>query len=36
MEDARKLGVRICRNATRNRESWQKLVKKALAQKLLL
>jgi len=36
MEDARKLGERNWRNATRNRDSWQKLLKKALAQKGLL
>jgi len=36
MEDARKLGERNWRNAARNRDSWQKLVKKALAQKGLL
>jgi len=33
MEDARKLGERNWRNAARNRDSWQKLLKKALAQK---
>ena len=36
MEDARKLGERNWRNAARNRDSWQKLLKKALAQKGLL
>jgi len=36
MEDARKLGERNWRNAARNRYSWQKLLKKALAQKWLL
>ena len=36
MEDARKLGERNWRNAARNRGSWQKLLKKALAQKGLL
>jgi hypothetical protein len=36
MEDARKLGERKWRNAARNRDSWQKLLKKALAQKGLL
>ena len=36
MEDARKLGERDWRNAARNRDSWQKLLKKALAQKGLL
>ena len=35
-EDARKLGERNWRNAERNRYSWQKLLKKALAQKRLL
>jgi len=35
-EDARKLGDRNWRNAARNRDSWQKLLKKALAQKGLL
>jgi len=34
--DARKLGERNWRNAARNRDSWQKLLKKALAQKRLL
>jgi len=36
MEDARKLGERNWRNAARNRDSWQKLLKKVLAQKGLL
>jgi hypothetical protein len=36
MEDARKLGVRNWRNTVRDRDSWQKLLKKALAQKGLL
>ena len=36
MEDARKLGERNWRNDARNRDSWQKLLKKALAQKGLL
>jgi hypothetical protein len=36
MEDARKLGDRNLRNAARNRDSWQKLLKKALAQNGLL
>ena len=36
MEDARKLGERNWRNASRNRDSWQKLLKKTLAQKGLL
>jgi len=35
-EDARKLRERNWRNAARNRDSWQKLLKKALAQKGLL
>ena len=35
-EDARKLRERIWRKAARNRDSWQKLLKKALAQKGLL
>jgi len=35
MEDARKLGERNWRNAARNRDSWQKLLKKTLAQKEL-
>jgi hypothetical protein len=33
MEDTRKLGQRNCRNAARNRDRWQKLLKKALVQK---
>ena len=37
MEDARKLrGERNWRNGARNRDSWQKLLKKLLAQKGLL
>ena len=36
VEDARELGERNWRNAVRNRDSWQKLLKKALAQKGLL
>jgi len=32
MEDARKLGKRNWRNAARNKDSWQKLLKKVLAQ----
>ena len=36
MEDARKLGERNWKNAARNKDSWQKLLKKALAQKGLL
>jgi hypothetical protein len=36
MNDARKLGERNWRNAARNRDSWQKLLRKALAQKVLL
>jgi len=36
MEDARKLGERNWRNAARNRDRWQKLLKKTLAQKGLL
>ena len=36
MEDARKLGERNWRNAARNRDSWQKVLKKALAQRGLL
>jgi hypothetical protein len=36
MEDARKLGERNWRNAARNRDSWRKLLKKALAQNGLL
>ena len=35
-EDSRKLGERNWRNGARNRDSWQKLLKKALAQKGLL
>ena len=35
-EDARRLGEINWRNAARNRDSWQKLLKKALAQKGLL
>ena len=35
-EDDRKLGERNWRNAAWNRDSWQKLLKKALAQKGLL
>ena len=35
-EGARKLGERNWRNAARNRDSWQKLLKKAMAQKGLL
>jgi hypothetical protein len=35
-EDARKLGERNWRNAARNRDSWQKLQKKVLAQNGLL
>ena len=33
MEDARKMGERNWRNGARNRDSWQKLLEKALAQK---
>jgi hypothetical protein len=33
MEDARKLGERNLRNAAKNMDSWQKFLKKALAQK---
>ena len=33
MGDARKLGERNWRNAARNRDSWQKLLKKALGSK---
>ena len=33
MEDARKLGERNWRNAVRNRDSWQKLLKKNLGSK---
>ena len=36
MEDARKLGERNWRNVARDRDSWQMLLKKALAQKGLL
>jgi hypothetical protein len=36
MDDARKLGERNWRNAARNRDSWQTLLRKALAQKGLL
>jgi hypothetical protein len=36
MDDARKLGERNWRNAARNRDSWQMLLTKALAQKGLL
>jgi len=36
MEDARKWRERNWRNAARSRDSWQKLLKKALAQKGLL
>jgi len=36
MEDASKLLERNWRKAERNRDSWQKLLKKALAQKKLL
>jgi len=36
VEDARKLGERNWRNAVRNRDSWQKFLRKALAQKGLL
>jgi hypothetical protein len=36
MDDARKLGERNWRTATRNRDSWQKPLKKALAQNGLL
>ena len=35
-EDIRKLGERNWRNAARKRDSWQKLLKKALAQKGML
>jgi len=34
--DARKLGERNWRNAARNRDSWQKLLKETLVQKGLL
>jgi len=33
MEDARKFGERNWRNAARNRDSWQQLLKKALTKK---
>jgi len=36
MEDARKLGESNWRNAARNRDNWQKLLKKAVVQKGLL
>jgi len=36
MGDARKLGQRNWRNAARNRESWQKRLRKTLAQKGML
>jgi len=36
MEDARNLGERNWRNDAKNRDSWQKLLKKALVQKGLL
>jgi hypothetical protein len=36
MDDARMLGERNWRNAARNRDNWQKLLKKALAQSGLL
>jgi hypothetical protein len=36
MDDARKLGERNWRNAARNRDSWQELLSKALAQTGLL
>jgi len=36
IEDARKLEDRNWRNAARNRDSWQKLLKKDLVQKGLL
>jgi len=36
MEDARKLGERNWRNGARNRDSWQKVLKKVLAQNGLL
>ena len=36
IKDARKLGERNWRNAARNKDSWQKLLKKAVAQKELL
>jgi hypothetical protein len=36
MDDARKLGESNWRNAARNRDSWRKILKKALAQNGLL
>jgi hypothetical protein len=36
MDDARKLGERNWRNAARNRDSWQKFLRKALTQRGLL
>jgi hypothetical protein len=36
MDDARKLGERNWRNAARNRDSWQRFLRKVLAQKELL
>jgi len=36
MEDARKLAERNWRNAARNRDSWQKLLKMSLVQRGLL
>jgi len=36
MEDVWNLGEKNWRSAARNRDSWQKLLKKALAQKWLL
>jgi hypothetical protein len=36
MDDARKLGERNSRNAARNRDSWWKFLKKALAQNVPL
>jgi hypothetical protein len=36
LDDARKMEERNWRNAARNRDSWQKLLRKALAQKGLL
>jgi len=36
MEDARELGERNWRNAARNRDSWQKVLKEPLVQKGLL
>jgi hypothetical protein len=35
-EDARKMGERNWRNAARNRDNWQELLRKALAQRGLL